>query len=205
MADEILRLQLDACIAARTIYPGSTQHIWLMHAWMSRDAARRGPLTADVPEVAAQRTFGFALLEWPACARALGHYVIEIEQPIIPKLLPEYAREAAEFAQVIEQFQRSGRALERYRAMNPGTSAILQRDGSLMFVKDEPDVLEVESHRPPPAPVALPPPPAPPVRRMHFAVSCLRCQHVTRGEAASEDVVRLKCSKCGHVFDYTVL
>ena len=215
MADEILRLQLHACVVAREMYPGSPPHVWLAHAWMSRDAARRGPMTMDSPDDAMRRTFGFALLEWPSSARALGHYVIEVEQPMIQKLLPEYAHEAAELAAVIEAHRSSGRAMLHYREMNPGMRAFFV-NGLLAFETDEEvdaiDAPAPAAFLPPPAPPprpALPPPitadsqPVPPPSRT-VTPECPKCSWINMLELRVGDPFTHICDHCGAYFAFQV-
>jgi hypothetical protein len=169
MADEILRLQFDACIAARDLYPGAAPHVWLAHAYVSRLAARTGPMTIGQAgfQDAFWITFGFALLEWPSSVRALGHFIIEQEQPTIPKLLPEYAREAAELAALIENIKSSGYALARYKALNPGIRVEPHGGRLHFFPEDQRQAVKVEmspspSPSPSPPPPPLPPPPISP-------------------------------------------
>ena len=209
MADEILRLQLEACIVARSIYPGTPPHIWLAHAWLSRTAAWYGPVVAlgqGTQEAALDLTFGFSLLEWPSSARALGHYVIETEQPTIPKLLPEYEREAVELAAMIEGFKRSGYALRRYHEMNPGMRAERVGNGRLVFM---PDIEDAVVEEPPPTPPPPPPPPLPPpIARPNveppasYMTLCRVCRSEATGRTSAFGTQIVWCRRCNREYDY---
>ena len=121
MAEEIIRLQEVAYREAAKLYPGADPHVLLVHAYLSRMAAR-GVADAGSPHSRHQafvQTWQFALIPWPSNVRALGLYILNEERPDITRTLPEYAAEFNALLAPGAEATKNGLFFSKYEELNP--------------------------------------------------------------------------------------